>query len=58
MYKSDKALKNEIRAIHKSVNSMMQTKRAKENIVKAHGGELKIETRDRESTVFTIVLLL
>ena len=35
------------------MKSVIQTK---EDIVKAHGGELKVETKEGEGTVFTIIL--
>jgi light-regulated signal transduction histidine kinase (bacteriophytochrome) len=48
-----KRLLNEIRAIHKSAQSVIQTK---EYTVKAHGGELKVETKEGEGSTFIIRL--
>ena len=44
---------NEIREILKSVQSVIQTN---EDIARAHGGELKVETKEGEGSVFTIQL--
>ena len=46
--------RNEICEIHKSVQSVIQTIY---DIIKAHGGELKVETKEGEGSEFVIQLL-
>jgi len=44
---------NKIGEIHQSSKSVIQTNY---DIIKAHGGEIKVETKEGEGTIFTIIL--